>query len=146
MRPSTLALDIEGTLISNAISQIPRPGLLRFLSSVERRFERLVVFSSVPEPLFRQIADLLVAEECAPPWFRSLQYVNWHGRTKDLRFVSDDVGDTLLLDDYGAYVHPGQEHLWVQIPQFCAPYEESDTGLLAALESICQYFTIDGSS
>ncbi|MCF3484564.1 hypothetical protein GUL16_12820 [Stenotrophomonas maltophilia] len=146
MRPSTLALDVEGTLISNAISQIPRPGLLRFLSYVEKRFERLVVFSSVPEPLFREIADLLVAEGHAPPWFRSVQYVNWHGRTKDLRFVSDDVGDALLLDDYGAYVHPGQEHLWIKIPQFCAPYEESDVGLVAALESISQHLSINGST
>lgn len=146
MRPSTLALDIEGTLISNAISQIPRPGLLSFLRSVEKQFKRLVVFTSVPEPLFRQIADLLVAEESAPRWFRSLQYVNWYGRTKDLRFVSGDLGDTLLLDDHVAYVHPGQEHLWVHIPQFCAPYEESDIGLAVALESISQYFTSDGSN
>lgn len=28
---SLLCLDLEGTLISNAVSQIPRPGLYRFL-------------------------------------------------------------------------------------------------------------------
>jgi hypothetical protein len=31
MKPTILALDLEGTLISNAISQIPRPGLHCFL-------------------------------------------------------------------------------------------------------------------
>jgi hypothetical protein len=31
MRISVLALDLEGTLISNAVSQFPRPGLLAFL-------------------------------------------------------------------------------------------------------------------
>lgn len=32
MRPTVLALDLEGTLISNAMSQIPRPGLHAFLT------------------------------------------------------------------------------------------------------------------
>lgn len=27
MKPTILAMDLEGTLISNAVSQIPRPGL-----------------------------------------------------------------------------------------------------------------------
>lgn len=144
MRPRTLALDVEGTLISNAISQIPRPGLRSFLLAVEARFERLVVFTSVPEPLFRQIADLLVNEGCAPQWFSSLQYIEWSGKTKDLRFVSEDVGDSLLLDDYAGYVHPGQERLWIHIPQFCAPYEGSDNGLEVALASIPRYLNSAG--
>ena len=36
MRPSILALDLEGTLISNAVSQIPRPGLYNFWSRQSR--------------------------------------------------------------------------------------------------------------
>lgn len=34
MTPTILAMDLEGTLISNVVSQIPRPGLLDFLGCV----------------------------------------------------------------------------------------------------------------
>lgn len=37
VRPTILALDLEGTLISNAISQIPRPGLKTFLEDMRAR-------------------------------------------------------------------------------------------------------------
>nr|WP_313955409.1 NIF family HAD-type phosphatase [Stenotrophomonas rhizophila] len=59
MRPTVLALDLEGTLISNAISQIPRPGLRRFLEEVRSEFERLVLFTTVPKDRVRAIATLL---------------------------------------------------------------------------------------
>ena len=38
-----LALDLEGTLISNAMSQIARPGLREFLEFCGDRFPRLVI-------------------------------------------------------------------------------------------------------
>lgn len=53
MRPSILALDLEGTLISNAVSQIPRPGLYEFLESAKSLFEGLVIFTTVPESTLR---------------------------------------------------------------------------------------------
>jgi hypothetical protein len=37
-RIKVLALDLEGTLISNAMSQIPRPGLYDFLEKVNNLF------------------------------------------------------------------------------------------------------------
>jgi trehalose-6-phosphatase len=49
MRPTILALDLEGTLISNAISQIPRPGLVRFLNDMQSQFDRLVMFTTVSD-------------------------------------------------------------------------------------------------
>lgn len=49
MKPTILALDPEGTLISNAISQIPRPGLHNFLEDARSRFGELVMFTNVPE-------------------------------------------------------------------------------------------------
>jgi len=129
MKPTILALDLEGTLISNAISQIPRPGLRHFLEDVKPHFKQLVVFTTVPEERFRRIASLLVGEGSAPPWFPLLHYVEWSGRTKDLAFVSPRIGEALLLDDHGPYVHPGQEHLWVEIPLFGSPYAPDDDGL-----------------
>lgn len=136
MRPTVLAMDLEGTLISNAVSQIPRPGLFQFLETVSQLFERLVIYTTVPEATFRQLACLLVAEGCVPGWFAELHYTEWDGSTKDLRRVSPHPDSTLLLDDYGAYVHPGQEDCWIQVPLFGAPYHENDRGLEVALDVI----------
>lgn len=133
MKPTILALDLEGTLISNAISQIPRPGLYRFLEDIQLLFDHLMMFTTVPEDRFRGIATLLVREGSAPHWFAGLHYINWMGMTKDLLQASPRLGDALLLDDHGPYVHPGQEHLWVQIPLFGSPYPSEDDGLSVAL-------------
>ncbi|WP_323145433.1 NIF family HAD-type phosphatase [Stenotrophomonas maltophilia] len=136
MKPTILALDLEGTLISNAISQIPRPGLYPFLEDVHEHFDQLLMFTTVPEDRFRSIAALLVREESAPSWFAELRCVNWKGKTKDLLLASPQLGSALLLDDHGPYVHQGQEHLWVQIPLFGSPYMPDDDGLRIALERL----------
>ena len=39
-RPRVLAMDLEGTLVSNAVSQLPRPGLYDFLEWAAATFER----------------------------------------------------------------------------------------------------------
>jgi hypothetical protein len=125
--PTVLALDLEGTLISNAMSQIPRPGLGAFLQRCRELFPRVVMFTTVREDRFRQIARLLVDEGIAPPWFADVEYIHWRGDTKDLSFIGDVAPEeTLLVDDYEIYVHPGQESQWVRIDYFAAPYDESD--------------------
>lgn len=144
MRPTTLALDLEGTLISNAISQIPRPGLAQFLEGIRSQFDRLVMFTTVPEERGRSIAALLVREGTAPAWFAELDYVAWSGKTKDLRYVSPHLGSVLLLDDYGPYVHPGQDHLWVEIPLFGSPYLPEDDGLQLASSRIIERLSMFG--
>ena len=129
-----LALDLEGTLISNAMSQIPRPGLHAFLMRCSELFPRIVMFTTVKEDRFRVIARLLVSEGVAPAWFADVEYVHWHGETKNLAFVPDaSVESTLLVDDFEKYVHPGQERQWLQIEYFDYPYASSDTGLSAML-------------
>jgi hypothetical protein len=40
-----IALDLEGTLISNAVRSFPRPGLSAFLDFCQAHFERVVLFS-----------------------------------------------------------------------------------------------------
>ena len=136
MRPTILAMDLEGTLISNAVSQIPRPGLYEFLESAKTLFEALVIFTTVPESRFREIADLLTREGAVPGWFANLPYIDWAGQTKDLSNVSPAIGSAWLLDDYAPYVHPGQEHYWIPVQLFCSPYLEDDSGLDDAMEAI----------
>lgn len=134
-RPSVLALDLEGTLISNAVSQIPRPGLLNFLERCRELFPRIVMFTTVNEPRFRAIAALLIQESAAPAWFAQLEYVSWAGATKDLALIPNAAAeDCLLVDDFKAYVHSGQHAQWICIESFAHPYEASDTELTKALE------------
>lgn len=136
LRPTILALDLEGTLISNAVSQIPRPGLLSFLEEVKTIFSELVMFTTVPEPQVRQILLLLAEEGEVPDWFKGSHCIQWTGSTKNLLMVSSTLGTTLLLDDHRPYVHPGQEKFWVEAPLFSPPYSPFDDGLKVALERI----------
>ena len=55
----TIALDVEGTLISNAVSQFSRPGLFTFLEYCHQNFDRLVLFTAVNEVRFRSISRTL---------------------------------------------------------------------------------------
>jgi hypothetical protein len=137
IRPTVLALDLEGTLISNAASQIPRPGLFRFLEQCHALFPRVVMFTTVDEPRFRRIAELLVQEGLAPPWFAALEHVTWSGSTKDLaNIVGADLQATLLVDDFAGYVHPGQHSQWVEAQCFAHPYSDLDTVLADVVEQL----------
>lgn len=133
-RIKVLALDLEGTLISTAVSQFPRPHLKHFLERCHGLFERLVVFTTVSEQRFRAIATTLASEGTVPTWFQELEYVPWSGPTKDLAFIpACEAGEALLLDDLEAYVHPAQLDRWVRIKQFEPPYSEADAELLRVL-------------
>ena len=132
-----IALDMEGTLISNAMSQFPRPQLYSFLEACKALTERVVVFTTVRESLFREIAELLVSEGHAPQWFADVEYVSWSGSVKDLKFIHGAaVEDTVLLDDYRGYIKDDQIQRWIEIPQFEYPYSEADEELHKALKSI----------
>lgn len=125
-----LALDLEGTLISNAVSVFPRPGLFEFLEYCRKRFDRIVVMTAVSERRFREIARLLADEASAPAWFCEIEYVEWDGEYKDLRAISAcRPADVLLVDDQFAYVHPDQLDRWIDIAEFRPPYSADDTGL-----------------
>lgn len=131
---SVLALDLEGTLISNAISQIPRPGLFSFLISCRALFPRIVMYTTVSEARFRAIARLLVSEGAAPDWFAEFDVVNWNGKKKDLALISDAaLEDCLLVDDFEGYVQGGQREQWVRVACFGQPYDMSDRELESTL-------------
>lgn len=138
-RPNILALDLEGTLISNSASQIPRPGLSQFLIHSREIFPRIVMYTTVSETRFRPIAELLVDEGLAPRWFAKIEYVRWTGTTKDLaRIRGATVQQCLLVDDFEGYVHPGQSSQWIRVDCFEHPYELSDQGLSRVLLDIRQ--------
>lgn len=135
--PDVLALDLEGTLISNAMSQIPRPGLFDFLNQCRELFPRVVIFTTVKEPRFRDIARALVQEGSAPPWFADIEYIHWSGETKNLAFIPGiEPQQALLVDDFERYVHPGQEAQWLKIDYFESPYPDTDAGLSNALAQL----------
>lgn len=130
-----IALDLEGTLISNAVSQVPRPGLHRFLDRCKAITDRVVMYTTVREDLFRDIANLLADEGVAPDWFRTIEYVRWEGKTKDLSLIpaNTEIANSVLVDDYKPYVHPGQEEQWIPIKQFGHPYSKDDSELEVVL-------------
>ncbi len=135
----TLALDLEGTLISNAVSQFPRPGLFDFLESCRATFPTLVVFTAVGEERFRIVARQLVADGCAPDWFSALPHLHCTGQYKDLRLVQgSDVSTTRLVDDIEGYVHPEQRDQWIRIEPFEHPYPADDRELARVIELLRQ--------
>lgn len=129
-----LALDLEGTLISNAVSQIPRPGLHAFLTACAEHFPRVVMFTAVREEKFREIARLLVEEGAAPRWFLGIEYTQWSGSIKDLSFIPNaDPARCRLVDDIASYVHPEQQDQWIRIQTYDHPYPDDDAELARVL-------------
>src|SRR5262245_62339875 len=99
VKVKVLALDLEGTLISNAVSQIARPGLFDFLEDCRELFPRMVIFTSVNEERFWTIANLLTTEGYAQNWFDEIEYINWTGVTKNVNFVVCASSEEIVLVD-----------------------------------------------
>lgn len=126
----TLALDLEGTLISNAISQFPRPGLGDFLEFCRARFSGLLIYSGVREEIFRRVAAQLVIDGFAPQWFGNLRHQYWEGDYKDLRHIQEAVLETsAIVDDQQSCIRPDQCEHWIMIKEFESPYTASDNEL-----------------
>jgi len=128
-----LCLDLEGTLISNAVSQIPRPGLYTFLESVSEVCD-LMLYTSVSSERVNAIRNLLVEEGVAPAWFLGLSVCHPSGTIKDKARCGRS--DALLLDDQAAVVAPGEEGWWVPIAEYMPPYSDHDRELIEALATI----------
>jgi hypothetical protein len=70
---TTLALDLEGTIIQDSQEPLPRPFLNVFLLFCKILFDRIVVImTTVEEVRFRPIAQALVEQKSAPKWFLKL--------------------------------------------------------------------------
>jgi hypothetical protein len=111
-----LALDLEGTLISNAVSQIPGDGLYEFLEFCKFQFKKIVMFTAVPEQKFREISRTLVSYRDVPSWFESLACIKWNPaeELKDLRKVDKNWGKVLIVYDMEGYILPEQKCNWIK--------------------------------
>ena len=122
---TTLVLDIEGTLISNAISIFPRHNLYNFLEFVRTKFDRIVVMTCLEERKFREVANILCKEGSSPKWFENLEYINWKSSNyKDLTFVNGDIKNLFIIDDMERYILPEQKSQWIEIRSFERPYKK----------------------
>ncbi len=128
-----IALDLEGTLISNAASCFPRPGLPGFLEFCRASFKRVVLYTAVSDRRVREVLRLMAAEGDIPEWFAGVEIVDWERGTpmlKDLRFIRRaSLEHTLLVDDLREYVHPNQHDRWIPIQTWETPYPNTDREL-----------------
>ena len=130
VRIRVLALDLEGTLISDADSVIPRPGLRDFLLWCGEAFERVMLFTCVSEEHVRSIARELVESDAAPDWFLEVACVDWERPYKDLRFVPGAAPEeVLIVDDKKLFIRPDQQAQWISIPRYLHPFADDDTAL-----------------
>jgi hypothetical protein len=126
-----LALDLEGTLISNAVSVFARPGLRGFLEACAQVAPRVVVMTAVRTGRARWVVERLAREGEAPGWFAGVEIVSWEGEFKDLGWISGVEGpsEAVLVDDNQGYVAPGQEGSWVEVRSWDPPYDAADREL-----------------
>lgn len=133
---TVLALGLEATLISTtATSTQARPGLYRFLECARGLFGRVVMFTSVKEGRFRQLAQRLVDDAIAPPWFAQMEFIHWSGPGKDLSFVIGTRPEqVLLVDATGLKGRAGQDAQWVKVEPYEPPFEAYDDHLQRVLQ------------
>jgi hypothetical protein len=137
----TLALDIEGTLISHASTMIPRPGLYDFLVFCIENFERIVFFSFVEEGRGRAILNKMADAGQMPEWVRLAEYFHAIGGrpgAKDLRQLGVEPEQALLVDDQPQVMPREQLHRLIQVPEFKAPFSEDSTVLETARKRILE--------
>lgn len=128
-----LCLDLEGTLISNAVSQLPRPGLYAFLEEVRELFD-LVLYTSVSSKRASEIQQLLVSEDLVPDWFANLDIIRPEKTIKPKSACGRD--DAFLLDDQPGVIAPGEHDWWIPIPEYLPPYADDDQKLADSLDQL----------
>ena len=117
MHIAVLALDLESTLVDNALHAEPRTGLADFLAYCHTRFERVALFTTVEEAVAREVIDELVANGHCPKELASrLEYVDWSGEHKDLRFILGAIPEeAVLVDDDAGWICRDQENQWIAV-------------------------------
>lgn len=127
---TVIALDLEGTLISNAISQFARPGLAEFLEFCRQRFQRIYVYTAVNDGRCHEVIYNLVIRDLAPPWLGDVQFIDWDRNLKDLNNIPDaSPNECLIVDDNPDYILETQRAQWIAIDQFESPYLDTDREL-----------------
>ena len=117
MNAKVLALDLEGTLVDDAMSGRPRPGLRMFLTFCNERFTRVTMFTAVEEAAAREVlSDLDRAGHLPRGFLDRMEFVAWTGEHKDVRFVPGvPPAEIRLVDDDGGWVRPDQRAQWVPV-------------------------------
>lgn len=131
MRIKVIALDLERTLISDALNREPRPGLYEFLDFCSRNFERVVLFTSVNKQLaFSIISELLEQDYIPQKFIDQMEYVEWQGTQKDLTYIPNaEPSEVLLIDDDEGFIKPEQKEQWIAIEAFDPYLEDKDQEL-----------------
>ncbi len=140
MSVHVLALDLERTLIDDALSGRPRPGLRDFLAFCDERFGRVAVFTTVEEADAREVLSDLAARGFVPPaLFARLEFVGWSGEYKDLAFVPGvPPADVRLVDDDGGWVRPDQRGQWVPV----APWDGGPDAELVRVRAVLESWLV----
>lgn len=112
-----LALDLEATLVDNAMSAAPRTGLVEFLDFCNDRFSRVAIYTTVEESDAREVVRELVRSGHWPVELANrLEFVDWSGEYKDLRFIAGAVEEAIVLvDDDTGWIRPDQKDQWIPI-------------------------------
>ena len=136
MTVKVLAPDLERTLVDDALSGRPRPGLRDFLAFCGDRFRRVAVFTTVEEADARVVVQDLADRGLVPERLLArLEYVTWTGTHKSLEFVPGASSDeVLLVDDDPRWVRPDQRGQWVEI----APWDGGPDGELARVRTVLE--------
>ncbi|PHS10140.1 MAG: hypothetical protein COA78_11590 [Blastopirellula sp.] len=134
---SIIALDLEGTLISNAVSQFARPGLFKYLSWCKDYFEEVYIYSAVRDSKCHEIVYNLVSRNLAPKWLEDTQFIQWDRKFKDLANIAGaTIEDCLIVDDNRDYILDDQIHQWIKIKKWSPPYSDTDRELERVQEII----------
>jgi hypothetical protein len=134
-----VCLDLEGTLISNAVSQIPRPHLFEFLEALSKITD-ISLFTSVSEERTIAIKTLLVDETYAPEWFKDLPSLHPKGTKKPRRLVlnRERYQAVFLVDDQISVIEEGESDWHIHVKEYLPPYSRDDRELLSVLGQIQQ--------
>lgn len=134
---TVIVLDLEGTLISNAVSQFARPGLAQFLDFCKERFRKIYIYTAVSDARCHQIVYNLVDRDLAPNWLSDVQFIGWDRKLKDLNNIPNaSPADCLIVDDNPDYIMEDQRSQWIPIDKFEPPYPDTDRELFGVQEVI----------
>ena len=136
MAVTVLALDLERTLVDDALSGRARPGLRDFLTFCHERFRRVVMFTTVAEADAREVLSDLAAGGHVPQALHArLEFVDWSGQYKDLAFVpAAALDEVLLVDDDAGWVRPDQRDRRVKV----AAWDGGPDGELARVQMVLE--------
>lgn len=134
MSIKVLALDLERTLISDARTALPRPGLYDFLIFCDENFTRLALFTTVEKPDAFDALEQLESNGHVPSSFLDrLEYVDWYGEHKDLMLVPETkLGEAMLIDDDAGWIRPDQKEWWIPI----TPWDGGDDHELQWIQTL----------